>query len=341
MPKHSAFLPAALALLLLPTASLSVGSVSTVAPRPMAMGGAFVAVEDELAAIPYNPAALLLPRCGRGCEVRVHLNILGAPAIIRETGLLTGVETEQYSGLSGPERFGIAVGSALKGVALRVGGISFGMLLLEEQLDPDGLAESRGLADAGSLLDAYYTSFVAVFRLGPTVAIGIGETIYAGVDESGERTSGTGRSYGVVLKPNDRVTVGLAYFTAPSSFAQYRRALEGFAPRTVNAGLALRCSPALLLTFDLRDLSEKHPDTGLEPRIGIERSFWGKFALRAGCFREGGEDPAVLTLGLGAIPMPGCWSASEGRRPDSFVLNYSVLASGETLSHLLSAVLHF
>lgn len=317
------------------------GSVSTVSPRPLAMGGAFLAVDDEIAALAWNPAALRPPLCNRDGTFRVHLNVLGGPAVARETGLLTGVETPPFRDLPGHEKLLVAVGSVLKSLTFGRGGFSAGVLFLEEQLDPVKLAESRGLADAEDLLDAYSMDLTMAFVLDPRVSIGATGTVYYGWDDAGERLTGVGRSYGVLLRPNGAVTVGITYFDLAAGFAGYRRAIEGLAPRTMNAGVAYRPHQSLLLAFDLRDLAEKHSDTGLEPRLGVEWDPWGRFALRAGSYREDNGDSYVVTLGIGAIPMVGCWEGGDRSRSDAFVLNYAVLLRQDAgPRHLLSAFLH-
>jgi hypothetical protein len=272
----------------------------------------------------------------------VHANILGAPAIIRETGILTGVHKEPFADLSGLEKLSVALGGAVKAVTVRREGLCAGVLMLEERLDPAALAESKGLADAGDLLEAYYTSFAVVFRLAPTVSIGATGTLFAGWTASGERLFESGRAYGALLRPNERVSVGLAYFDFPRALSDYRRALEGLAPRTMNAGVVYRPTNYTLLSFDLRDLAEKHQDTALAPRVGFEWNLWGRAALRAGWFREENDGSDVITLGVGGIPMVGCPAGEESLRSDAFVLNYAVLVSvGQGPRHLLSANLHF
>ncbi len=308
------------------------------------MGGAFLAVEDELAAVAWNPAALSPPRCRRGWNVRVHANILGGPAIVRETGLLTGVHTDPFRDLPGGEKLVFAVGSLVKSVSLRRGQLTIGALMLEEQLDPQGLVESQGLADPAYLLEAHYSGLAVAFELAPTVSIGISQMVYAGVDASGERRYGGGRIYGAILRPNDVVVVGFTYFDVSQNFRDYRRGLEGLAPRTMNAGISFRPVPSVLLSFDLRDMAELHSDTSLEPRVGAEWNLWGRAAVRAGAFREDEDDggSTVLSLGAGAIPMIGCFRRGEALRSDGFVLNYAVLLSEDSgPRHLISALLHF
>ncbi len=338
----AAFVPTLAVVLLSSPRAEAVGSVSTVAPRPLGMGGAFMAVEDEVAGLSWNPAGLAPPVCRRGSNVRLHLNVLGAPAIARETGLLTGVDSDEFRRLCGLERLAVAVGCLFKSITLARPGFACGILFLEERLSGEGLDQAKGLADASDLLDAYYTSAAVAFRLDPRVSIGASQTVFAGFDASGERCFAMGRSYGAVLHPNSRVAVGLVYFDAPPGVADYRRELEGLAPRTMNAGIAVRATQSLLVTFDLRDLAEKHADTALSPRMGFEWDLWGRGAVRGGAYREDSAGEYVLTLGVGAIPMVGCWSADGRGRGGAFVLNYAaMLSEGSGPRHLLSANLHF
>ena len=336
-------LPLAVALIAaLPSPAFPVGSVSTVSPRPIAMGGAFMAVDDELAAMAWNPAGFVPPTCGAGSGFRLHLNILGAPAIVRETGLLTGVESEPFASLPPIEKLSIAVGSVVKAATFRSGGMAVGALLLEEHLDPAGLDSSTGLADASDLLSAYYTTFVFAFRLAPSVTIGASETVLSGWDVPGKRKNGTGRAYGALLRPNDKVTVGLTYMDIPKDFEHYRLGVEGLGSRTMNAGVAYRPVDELLLTFDLRDLSEKHPETSLEPRLGLEWDLWGQGAIRAGAYREDSGETNVLTLGMGSIPVSACPRGGPAPGGESYVLNYTVLLRQEGAPrHLLSVLMHF
>ena len=329
-------------LLLLPVAALPVGSVSTVSPRPLAMGGAFMAVDDELAAMAWNPAGFVPPDCGSEYRFRVHLNALGALPIIRETGLLTGEESEPFASLPAIEKLSIALGGIAKAATVRVGGVAVGALLLEEHLDPEGLADPSGLADAGDLLSAYYTTFAFAFRVAPSVTIGVSEVVLSGWDVPGERRNSEGRTYGVLLRPNDKVTLGLTYLDLPRDYRHYRLGVEGLASRTMNAGLAYRPVEELLLTLDLRDLSEKHEETSLEPRAGVEWNLWGRGALRAGAYREDAGETGVLTLGIGAIPVSSCPRSARTPGGDSFVLNYAVLLEqGGPPRHLLSVLMHF
>jgi hypothetical protein len=308
----------------------------------MAMGGAFMAVDDELSAMAWNPAGFVPATCGEGVGSRLHVNILGAPTIAREIGLLTGVESEPFAFLPAIEKLSIALGSIVKGTTVRAGGMAVGALMLEEHLDPVGLADSRGLADASDLLGAYYTTFAFAFRLAPSVTIGASEIVLSRWDSPGHRKTGTGRAYGALLRPNEQVTVGLTYLDLPNDFEHFRLGVEGLGARTMNAGVAYRPVEDVLLTFDLRDLSERHPETSLEPRIGAEWNLWGRGALRAGAYREDGGETNVLTLGMGSIPASACMRSGRTPGGDSFVLNYAVLLKQEgSPRHLLSVLLHF
>jgi hypothetical protein len=306
------------------------------------MGGAFMAVEDDPAAMAWNPAGLIRPDCGPRTGFDLHVNILGAPSIAGETGILSGSESEPFEPLPAFEKLTVVLGSVFKSVSLRSGSVAAGVLMLEEHLDPAGLTESRGLADADDLLDGYYTTATFAFQLAPSVSIGISETIFSGWDRAGGRETASGRAYGAILRPNGYVTVGLTYIDLPEGFQHYREEVEGLGARTMNAGVAYRPFPHLLMALDLRDLAERHERTAVEPRAGIEVSLWGRAALRAGAFREDGGRTDVLTVGIGAIPMHTCRERRGSAAADAFVLNYAVLLREEgTPRHLLSGILHF
>ena len=206
---------------------------------------------------------------------------------------------------------------------------------------PTAFANPRVWRTPAISCDGYYSALCVVFHLGDTVSIGASQTVFARM-EGGERRFGVGRSYGALLEPNSQVTVGLVYVDLPPGFDDYRRDVEGIAPRTMNAGVAYRPIESLVLTLDLRDLAEKHQGTALEPRAGLEWNLWGQGALRAGLYREESTGANVFSVGVGAIPMPGCRTAGDDRRSDGFVLNYaSLLSDADGPRHLLSVLLHF
>lgn len=337
--------PLALAIVLLALVAapaFAVGTVSTVSPRPMGMGGAFMAVDDGIAAAAWNPAGIIPPRCRSADGLRVHINVLGAPAIMAETGILAGSESKQFGSLHAIEKLATAVGAVVKSVSFRTGGTAFGALFLEEHLDPGGLARSSAVVDASDLLDGYYTTFAFAFRLAPSASIGASQTILSGLGSDGGRMTDYGRAYGAILRPNDFLTVGLTYVDLPPDFEHFRLAIEGIGARTMNAGVAYRPSPATLMTFDLRDLSETHSETSLEPRLGLEWNVMGQVALRAGAYREDSGETDVLTLGIGALPKSACQGSSPEFSGDTYVINYAVLLTEDGgPRHLLSAVLHF
>lgn len=261
-------------------------TVSTVSPRPMAMGGAFVSVEDDLAALIWNPAAFILYQKDVSHRLSVHINPVFPAALLHKDHQNVG-------------DFLAALGTALRGITYSHRWAEVGLLLWEEPFYNPAASLGGRFFDADDILNHCIHTLGFRARLAPTVSLGGTGNLYRIRNERGKSVLAGGANYGVLLKPARGLEVGLAYFDFPSSLAQLRWEMEGLRDESVNAGISFHPNGSTIVAMDLRDATGEEKIGWNRFHFGFERIFWECLSLRLGYFQEGPREKDVCSFGLG------------------------------------------
>jgi hypothetical protein len=306
-------------------------TISTTSPRPMGMGGAFVSVRGQLAALHWNPAAFTLYEDETSQQISVHIN----PVI---TGLLL------YENHQDVADYLAALGTALRGVTYSHRWAELGLLLWEEPLYNPMASANGPFFDASHILKHYVHTFGLRVRLAPTVSLGSTGNLYDIRNEQGKSTLAGGANYGVLLQPAKGLEIGLAYFDLPSGITTLRQNMEGIADESVNGGFSLQPDDKTILTVDVRNISGQETIGWDRVRFGFERTFWKLLALRFGYFQTQTQEHDVYSFGLGLFgsARPGRGTAVTGL--GRYLANYALLvekrAPDRQLWHLLSVMVN-
>jgi hypothetical protein len=314
------------------TASLASGTsrtlvyrtVSTVNPRPMAMGGAFISVKDDLAALIWNPAAFTLYETEVTRRLTAHFNpIISLALLHKDHRNVTDVLA--------------ALGASLKAITFSHRWAEIGLLLWEEPLYNPAAPRNGPYFNADHTLKHTVHTLGLRVRLATTVSLGSSGNLYR-IRNEGEKTVLAGAvNYGVLLKPTRGLWVGLSYFNFPSSLADLRWEMEGLSDESVNGSISFQPDHRTILVMDLRDASGEERIGWSRFRFGCERTFWERLALRLGYFQAGRQEHNVYSVGLG-LKGPS-WGATPYDRC-SYLANYALLvedgAGKQRLWHLLS-----
>ena len=305
-------------------------AVSTLMARPLGMGGAFTAVDDDLAALLYNPASFSLYKDHRANVGRVtlFLNPIAPVVALQDPAALFG---RNYFTA---EEVAAIVGMLIKGMTLSLGHFEVGALLGEQSPQPERFSTLQ-VFDAHEYLDNQYNVLAARMRVAERVSLGgsIG-LYYSGVEPRG-RKWGVGTSYGVLVRPGREVSVGVSYITLPQMQRDYREDLERIVSGALNFGMSVRFKFGATVAADIRNLGEEKGTTGelvREAHLGLEQILLTQVALRAGLFRkrqEAVDDRYALSAGVGLINGNGFWSSRRRFSHGNWIINYGVVT--ETL----------
>lgn len=285
-------------------------TLSTVKARPLSIGGAFISVRDDLASLDFNPATFQGPELGSGIQVTGFFNPLGL-------GLVIGNRENVPSHTA-------ILGWIVRGAALSVGRLRFGVLFGEESLSDEDRLERSAVFGGSGYRDSRNTCFGVSLSLARRVKIGMAGELFSRRIE-GKTTMEIGYRYGILVETRFRLRVGLCFIDFPKEYPLDRIVLERLADETLNIGASYRPWDFLMLSLDVRNVSDEGKGAVREPHIGLEWIPWRHTALRHGYYWDVDEKLHVLSAGLGIFD----WNflLSERRRyvHSTFVLNAAMI----------------
>lgn len=293
----------ALSLLLCFTAALSQDrhlylTANTMAARPLAMGGAYVAVEDALTAGLYNPANAGGYRLDTRTGFQFFLNPWSSALAVSQ-----GATFFEGENPKAPRAFA-TLGLLLKGFNLHVGPFDVSAILNEQASSSSMLPE--GFDQADNYWNNRYNVLALRIRLADRVSVGgsLG-LFYLKPSAAAQRSWQVLASYGIALAPSHSVLLGVSYLTVPARAAGNQRDHpERIADSSINLGMSYQPFAGTTFSLDVRNVVE---DAGRmvrrEPHLGIEQSLFSLMSLRLGGFYKSEEEQAALSCGLGLLDL--------------------------------------
>jgi len=289
---------------------------STTNCRPLAMGGAFAAVNDNLAAFLYNPATFGQFQTPQDFRLTFYLNPLA-----------TGVGLAQLDRSGKAREAGQALAFLLKAITFSAGNLEGGFLFAEESLEKSQLNSRSTFFSSRGFWELYSHQFGLRLALAQQVAIGIVTTFYySGAGEGGRW--GISNRYGVLLKPDPKYAVGVFYSVLPSGFEKQREALERFLNDAIHIGLTYSPWKKTLLALDVRNINSEASKNSREIHLGMEQRVGSIIAIRTGYFHPDSENH-VFSAGIGLLADNIFFKKYQHFLPPHFLLDYTFLLERE------------
>ena len=308
-------------------------TLSTAWARPLAMGGAFMAVEDHLPALLYNPANFSLYRDPTVRRFTMFFNPMGFAAAVRRSEELHGHET------FGKEELATALELLIRGVGYSTQAFSFAALFGEEAPLQQVSERDRWLS-ASHYAANQYSLLAGSAHFADRVAIGASVGLYYMDGVPGRRWK-IGSSYGVTLRSSNNIRVGISYWSFPEDMRDYRAHPERIVNEAMNLGIAYSTPFGLLLSMDLRNLGEESRPPLRELHFGVEQNVVPWVALRGGFFQDRLEGHGVWNAGLALIDQ-NLWRSARLRtsQPD-WVVQYGTSIEKQGAATVYSHALTF
>lgn len=296
-------------------------TTNSLVARPLAMGGAYVAVEDALAAGLYNPANAGGYRLERHGRVQFFLNpVTPALAFSRPSSFFNKEEKGLAQTLA-------SLAFMLKGVTLHGGPFDLSVIIGEQASSLALLPDSKW--ETANYLDNQYSVLALRMRLADRVNVG-GSLGWYYIKARGaqQREWKALASYGITLAPSRSVSLGVSYLTVPGHETTTQRDHpERIVDSSVNLGLSYRPHASTTVSFDLRNVVE---DGGVmvrrEPHFGIEYGLRSVLALRFGTFYKREEERAAICAGLGLLDLNWPRGRSTHASYSHWAINYGIVA---------------
>jgi hypothetical protein len=256
--------------------------LNTFKTRPLAMGGAFTSIEDDLSALDFNPAAFRLEEGPEDSRMHAFLNPAGPVLLLANANRI--------------DSWIPALSCVVQGLGWACGRLHAGVAFAGElpatrmRKNPPGVFNAEGFGSDPN------TDFGFSFQLAPKVSLGAAGEMF--VREGHWRNARFGYRYGLVMHPRSDLSVGMCYFDFPKGSAGDRVVLERLDDATLNIGAAYTPFPWMRLSGDVRNVSDGGKEVVREPHVGFEILPFRHLAVESGYFRVRGDGGETFSVGI-------------------------------------------
>lgn len=271
--------------------------------RALSMGSAYTSVTDDFSSGLYNPGTFMLNKTRNERPFRIFLNPVGMGTAFKDYSRYDR-DYIRDDKLTFDEAL-ISASLLLKGAVFENQFFNIGFNL-GEQCIPEPSAAS-GQKHFFSIRDyskrSFDTTFIN-FKISETVSLGLSGTIFRNRTDDKHTDYIKGYAFGVLIKPNPKLNVGVAYNDIPAKISKNNRfMMESIEGETVMTGISYYPDEKSVLSIDLRNLNKDDKLAAREIHTGIERRFGERIALRAGYFQQKETGDNFYSFGIGILPM--------------------------------------
>ncbi|HEX9974378.1 MAG TPA: hypothetical protein VGD14_20080 [bacterium] len=293
-------------------------TLSSTKARPLAMGGAYTAIEDDIVSTFYNPATLSLYPAKKDYRVTFFLNPIGLSTLLSEQIHQNDNEPENGN------QFLQSIGLLFKALVFTGKFVDISLVFNEQLIDANTIFQQKQLFDDCDIWSNSYHTLATRVKLADKVAIGVAGSYYTKEVDS-EKLRGFGFSYGILLKPAPYLNVGLAFIDFPQQIPEVRLPLERIADQTMNIGVSYRPFSSTIFSLDIRNLTEEQQKSVREAHFGIEQNIFSIMAIRCGYFQERFSNNRTYSAGLALFDSNLIFSKERQFNHPQFILNYSFI----------------
>ena len=290
--------------------------------RPMALGGAFFAVEDDIASVNYNPSTISLYSIKRKSKLTVFVNpILPFAALKNHEDFDYNENISTNDVLNSFQYF-------IKGIVYSYKSIMFGAVFNEESLNNRN--ELERLFDTRNYIYNVYNTLFFNIKLAKRMSFGIKTTAYSRRAEDGSMENrGWGGGYGIYMQPGKNYSLGLTYIDFPADYIDARKEIERICDETLNAGISYSFRNQTNLYVDIRNLNEDELKIKREMHFGLESNYLKHISFRCGYFHcqptELKHKGDIFSFGIGLLDYNLLCSQENRLTHNNYLLNYSVV----------------
>lgn len=296
-------------------------TLSQVKTRAVAMGGAYSAVGDNLAACIYNPATFEEYEFPKDFRITFYLNPF-APLVS-----LYGKQSEKAASESNQVKYSHAAGLLVKGITGTFRNFLVGIVFNEESVANRLLNYRKQFFAAESHWQDYSHIVTLRLKLAPQVALGVSTSFYS-IDSAAGKSWYVDTSYGVLLRPDEKLNVGVFYVALPEGLENHRQLVERLSNDSINIGLAYYPRKSTIISLDLRNINDEGDDNAIQPHVGIEQKFQPWLALRGGFYRQK-NGALTFSTGVGIISNEIFHKKKNRFKNNQFMINYTYLVQSK------------
>ena len=266
---------------------------SSLNTRPIGLGGAYTSVVGTDISAVYNPALSAFYSTGKSGRFSLLLTPIETISAIKYKNDLS--IDDSFKGWDWLNILGVFTKSfSYSNAGLKT------VLILTEQLPNNPFADNnKKVMNSGGLLNWNYSTLSTTLQLAKQISIGISGFVVT-ADSLSEHRRSFGTSYGVAIRPDEKLTVGVAYFDFNNSVADIFLTQHRFVDETINVGISFSPTNSWLFSADVKNVSDEEKEIISELHTGAEFSPWSSLAVRVGYFKEEKKNN-VYSFGLSLL----------------------------------------
>ncbi|MFO7890899.1 MAG: hypothetical protein R6V04_11230 [bacterium] len=277
--------------------------------RPIALGGAYLSLKNDIIALDYNPASFSVRPLNGNSNFLIFLNPCAIPVITTNFRRFDAVDTP--------------IGLLLHGIGIYYKKVNIGIVIGEETLTTITRLKNRKITELSDYTANKKSSLCVSLELAPRVSIGIaGDCLYHRVNNT--NIIKFGYRYGIWIKTLKKICIGLCFIDLPQKYREDRLELDRFDDETLNIGFSYAPSDFFQFALDIRNVSEDKKNATGEPHLGINLVPWRHLSLQGGFFEEN-KNSKVFSFGFGIFNENLLFSEGKRTKHNEFILNAAVV----------------
>ena len=292
-------------------------TIATGMARCAAMGYSQTAAEVSTLQGIYNPATLFTSTSTEDDAFDLWLDPVGIYTASQSKSKLS--QAHSCSAWDWLNRAGLFV-RALGG---RYAAFAFAGILTESLPGNPLLNNSSDRFPVQGVLDWQFSQALMRIRMAEAFSIGASLYMVTARGQAGDLRK-FGGSYGVLLRPAKAWRVGIMYVDVPDETAALFLAWNRTIDEAMNVGITFQAQKNLLLSLDVRNVSEENQTIKRELHAGLEWQPFSWLAVRNGYFRMSELKTSVYAAGIGLCSLRRSFSPRQGWFDLDFTLDYGL-----------------
>ena len=293
------------------------GTLYNVKSRPLALGGAFTSIEDDLETVSYNPATFNIYNSKKDHRITLFLNPLASFFAFQEY-------KNNHQQKNNETALWEAAALFVKAIVFSGRFIDMGIIAGEEPIKKIHDNHSPTAFYFNDLWDNSTNTFFMSLKLAKKLSIGFSGILYH--DRSGNKLrKEIGYNYGILLKPNHKLNVGLSYMDFPKEMSDLHLCLDRMDDETMNVGISYKLTSSTIFSLDVRNLTEEKRENVRELHFGFEQSIFDISALCFGFYKEKPTNTNCYSVGIGILDSNLIYKAKDRFSHHDFIINYTYI----------------
>lgn len=214
-------------------------------------------------------------------------------------------------------------GLMIRGIGGRYAALSFAAIINEALPQNPQADDGHSKFPIAGVLDWQFSQTLVRVKMAEAFSLGASVYMVTARGQAGALRK-FGGSYGVLISPASSYSVGIMYIDVPNETAPLFMAWNRTVDEAMNVGISVQARKNLLLSLDVRNVSEENQAVKRELHAGSEWQPWSWLSLRSGFFRLAEVKESVFSGGFALCNLHRLFNMESAWFDFDFTLDYGM-----------------